>query len=270
MPPLDVPPAGGDGDREVLDRSAVQLLIARTRALNADFSPHGESLELVAAISRRLDGIPLAIEFASARIATLGLQQVAARLHDRFNLLTSGFRTALPRHQTLLATLDWSYELLSEAEARALRHLAVFNGDFSLDAAAAVMGNLDAVSVADSVAGLVVKSLVAADFRAGDDHYRLLDTTRAYALDRLRRAGEHRQAARCHAEYFRKALDQADAESTALPEADWQRRYGRHLDNVRAGLDWAFSADGDPQIGAALTAASVPLWVHLSLFGECR
>jgi len=165
VPPLDVPGQSGDKDHDILGRSAVQLLIARTKALNADFSPHGENLALVAAISRQLDGIPLAIEFAAARIATLGLQQVAARLHDRFNLLTRGLRTALPRHQTLLATLDWSYELLSETEARVLRHLAVFNGDFSLNAATAVMGNLDAVSVADSLTDLVVKSLVAADFQ---------------------------------------------------------------------------------------------------------
>jgi predicted ATPase/DNA-binding winged helix-turn-helix (wHTH) protein len=270
VPPLDVPLQGRDEDHDVLGCSAVQLLIARTKSLNADFSPHRESFQLVAAISRQLDGIPLAIEFAAARVATLGLQQVAARLHDRFNLLTSGFRTALPRHQTLLATLDWSYELLSEAEARVLRHLAVFNGDFSLDAAAAVMGNLDAISVADSLAGLVVKSLVAADFQAGDDHYRLLDTTCAYALEKLRDAGEHREAARRHAEYFREALIQAEADSSSLPQADWQRRYGRHIGDVRAGLEWAFSLDGDSKIGAALTTAAVPLWVHLSLFGECR
>ena len=270
VPPLDVPGQGGDGDHDILARSAVQLLIARTKALNADFLPRGEDLQLVAAISRQLDGIPLAIEFAAARVATIGLQQVAARLHDRFNLLTRGLRTALPRHQTLLATLDWSYELLSETEARVLRHMAVFNGDFSLDAAAAVMGNFDAVSVADDLAGLVVKSLVVADFQAGDDHYRLLDTTRAYALQKLRSAGEHRQAARRHAEYFRGALIQAEAESNSLPQADWQKRYGRYLGNVRAGLEWAFSGDGDVQIGAALTAAAVPLWVHLSLFGECR
>jgi len=268
VPPLDVPGQGGDGDHDILGRSAVQLLIARTKALNADFSPHGENLQLVAAISRQLDGIPLAIEFAAARIATLGLQQVAARLHDRFNLLTRGLRTALPRHQTLLATLDWSYELLSETEARVLRHLAVFNSDFSLDAATAVMGNLDALSVADSLTDLVVKSLVAADFQAGDDHYRLLDTTRAYALEKLRGAGEHLDAARRHAEYFREALIQA--ESNSLPQVNWERRYSRHLGDVRAGLEWAFSADGDLQIGLALTAAAVPLLVYLSLFSECR
>ncbi|MGV7214702.1 ATP-binding protein [Bradyrhizobium sp. UFLA05-112] len=269
VPPLDIPGQEKGGDRDVLGYSAVQLLVARTKALNADFSPSAENLQLVASISRQLDGIPLAIEFAAARIATLGLQQVAARLHDRFNLLTSGFRTALPRHQTLLATLDWSYELLSETEARVLRHLAVFNGNFSLDAAAAVTADMDATA-ADMLAGLVVKSLVAADFQAGDDHYRLLDTTRAYALEKLRAVGEYREAARRHAEYFRAALLRAEAESNSLPQADWQKRYGRYLGNVRAGLDWAFSADGDLQVGAALTAAAVPLWVHLSLFGECR
>jgi DNA-binding winged helix-turn-helix (wHTH) protein len=119
VPPLDVPAPGGVEDHDILGRSAVQLLIVRTKALNAEFSPRGQDLQLVAAISRQLDGIPLAIEFAAARVATLGLQQVAARLHDRFNLLTRGFRTALPRHQTLLATLDWSYELLSDGGAGA-------------------------------------------------------------------------------------------------------------------------------------------------------
>ena len=270
VPPLDVPTPDGDGDQDILGCSAVQLLIARTKALNADFSPRRENLQLVAAISRQLDGIPLAIELAAARVATLGLQQVAARLHDRFGLLTRGLRTALPRHQTLLATLDWSYQLLSEAEARVLRHVAVFYGNFSLDAAAAVMEDIDAVSVADSVASLVIKSLVAADFQAGDDHYRLLDTTRAYALEKLRATGEHRKVARRHAQYFREALIQAEAESNSLPRADWQSRYGRHLSNVRAGLEWAFSADGDAQIGAALTAAAVPLWIHLSRLGELR
>ena len=270
VPPLDVPGQGEGGDPDILARSAVQLLIVRTKALNADFSTRGEDLRLITAISRQLDGIPLAIEFAAARVATLGLQQVAARLQDRFNLLTGGLRTALPRQKTLLATLDWSYELLPEAEAHVLRHLGVFNGSFSLDAAAAVTDNLDAFGVADSVAGLVAKSLVAIDLQAGDDHYRLLDTTRAYALEKLRVSGEYRESARRHAQYFQKALDQAEADSNSSPQADWRRRYGRHLSNVRTALDWAFAEGGDSDLGAALTAAAVPLWVHLSLFGECR
>src|SRR5262249_44155455 len=231
----------------------------------------GENLRLLAAISRQLDGIPLAIEFAAARVATLGLQQVVARLDNLFTLLTRGSRTALPRHQTLLATLDWSYELLSRPEARVLRHLAVFAGNFSLEAAAAVVADdAGAASVADTVAGLVVKSLVVADLRGEDSRFRLLDTTRAYALEKLRSAGEHREAARRHAEYFRSIFVQAEAQDASFPQADWLTRYGWHMGNVRAGLAWAFSAGGGLQIGAALTAAAVPLWVRLSLFGECR
>src|SRR5262249_10824721 len=144
------------------------------------------------------------------------------------------------------------------------------HGDFSLQSAAAVIGDIDAALVADNVESLVVKSLVVADFQFGDDHYRLLDTTRAYALEKLRAKGEHRDAARRHAEYFRDALVQADAAANSWPQADWLGRYGRHLGNIRAGLEWAFSPDGDSEVGAALTAAAVPLWVHLSLFGECR
>src|SRR5262249_58687669 len=116
----------------------------------------------------------------------------------------------------------------------------------------------------------VVKPLVAADVRGEDSRLRLLDTTRAYALERLRSAGEHRAAARRHAEYFRNMFVPIEAQNTSLPQAEWLARYGWHMGNVRAGLDWAFSADGDLQIGAGLTAAAVPLWVRLSLFGECR
>src|SRR5262249_1160400 len=135
---------------------------------------------------------------------------------------------------------------------------------------AVVADDSGAASVADTVAGLVVKSLVVADLRGEDSRFRLLDTTRAYALEKLRSAGEHREAARRHAEYFLSIFVQAERQNASFPQADWLTRYGWRLGNVRAGLEWAFSPDGDLQIGAALTAAAVPLWVRLSLFGECR
>ena len=133
VPPLDVPPQFEEPDN-ILSHGAVQLFIATTRALHSDFSPNGENLPAIAAICRRLDGIPLAIDLAAARVATLGLQRVAAGLDDRLGLLTGGRRTALPRHQTLRATLDWSYELLPEPERLVMRRLAVFTGDFTADA----------------------------------------------------------------------------------------------------------------------------------------
>jgi predicted ATPase/DNA-binding winged helix-turn-helix (wHTH) protein len=270
VPPLNVPPEQGVEPSDVLKHAAVQLLLVRARALGADFVPDGENLGAIAAICRRLDGIPLAIEFAAARVATLGAPQVAAMLDNRFGLLTGGRRTALPRHQTLRAALDWSYDLLPPTEAAALRRLAVFAGDFSLNAAMAAAGDLGPAPIVDHIAELVAKSLIVADFRGEVAQYRLLDTTRLYALEKLRGGAEHRDVARRHAEYYRALFAQAETESESRPQAEWLALYGRHIDNVRAGLDWAFSADGDPQLGVALTVAVVPLWVQLSLLVECR
>ncbi len=139
VPPLEVPAPGQAAPDYIMQYSAVELFVARTKALNAGFSPHAEDLASIATICRRLDGIPLAIEFAAARAAVLSVQGVAAGLRDRFALLTAGRRTALPRQRTLRATLDWSHELLPETERRLLRRLAVFPGGFTIDAAAAVM-----------------------------------------------------------------------------------------------------------------------------------
>ncbi len=268
VPPLTVPPETGVEPNGTLDHAAVELFIARAGALGSDFNRNEENFSAIASICRRLDGIPLAIEFAAAHAVMMGPPEIAALLDDRFKFLTTGRRTALPRHQTLRATLDWSYDLLPETEARVLRHLAVFAGDFLLDAAIAVAGA--AASVTDHLANLVAKSLVVADVRGQTPHYRLLDTTRVYALEKLRSGGEYREAARRHAEYYRDFFAQAEAESESKPQADWLAVYGRHIDNVRASLNWAFAPDGDPQIGVALTATAVPLWVQLSLLGECR
>ncbi len=268
VPPLTVPPDTRVEPNGALDHAAVELFIARAGALGSDFKPNEENFSAIASICRRLDGIPLAIEFAAAHAVMMGPPEIAALLDDRFKFLTTGRRTALPRHQTLRATLDWSYDLLPETEARVLRHLAVFAGDFLLDAAIVVAGA--AASVTDHLANLVAKSLVVADVRGQTPHYRLLDTTRIYALEKLRGGGEYREAARRHAEYYRDFFAQAEAESESKPQAEWLAIYGRHIDSVRASLNWAFAPDGDPQIGVALTATAVPLWVQLSLLGECR
>jgi predicted ATPase/DNA-binding winged helix-turn-helix (wHTH) protein len=269
VPALDVPATGTDGPQEVIEHSAVQLLIARTRALLSDFSPRPADLPTIGAICRRLDGIPLAIELAAARAATLGLEPVLSRLDERFALLTGGRRTALPRHKTLRATLDWSYELLPEAERRLLRFLSVFAAGFTLEAAAAVMseaGN-SAPAIMEGIANLVAKSLVALDGNGAVSRWRLLETTRAYGLEKLRESGESEQAARRHAEFFRDLVTSA---SEATPTPENLARYGREIDNVRVALDWAFSPAGDPAIGRVLTAAYVPVWFDLELMVECR
>jgi predicted ATPase/DNA-binding winged helix-turn-helix (wHTH) protein len=272
VPPLDVPSEHQKESEIVLGHSAVQLLIARTRALDSAFSPHGENLRAIAAICRRLDGIPLAIEFAAARIAVLGPELVLSRLNERFGLLTRGRRTALPRHQTLRATLDWSYDLLPGPERCLLRRLGIFSAGFTLEAANAVMSGQGCTPslVLDEISNLVAKSLVAVDGSAPSGRWRLLETTRAYALEKLAQSGETEQVARRCAEFFRDLVSPAIHSSQEPPTAEDMARYGREIDNVRAALDWSFSSVGDAAIGVVLTAAYAPVWLDLSLVVECR
>jgi predicted ATPase len=272
VPPLAVPTEDTQALEDVLRHGAVALFVARAQAADPHFLPDPQAAAAIAAICRRLDGIPLAIELAAARASTLGVQELASWLDDCFSLLTEGRRTALRRHQTLRATLDWSYELLPESERVVLRRLSIFAGDFTLEGASAVIASADilASDVVDGVANLVTKSLVAADVGGATVHYRLLETTRAYALEKLAEHGDLEQAARRHAEYYRDLCGQAEAEWQTRPTAEWLADYGRQIGNVRAALDWAFSSTGDASIGVALTAASVPAWFQLSLLDECR
>ncbi|MGB6543403.1 MAG: transcriptional regulator, partial [Xanthobacteraceae bacterium] len=272
VPPLDVPAPGETAPDSIMQYSAVELFVARTKALNAGFSPHAEDLASIAAICRHLDGMPLAIELAAASAAALGIAQVSAGLHDRFALLTRGRRMALPRQRTLRATLDWSYELLPEAERRLLRRLGVFAGGFTVDAAAAVMADagLDAATVTDCIANLVTKSLIVLDPTPGVTRGSLLETIRAYALQKLVESGESDDAQRRHAAFFRDLFAlQARGARSSLSDEDLASRV-REIDNVRAALDWSFSLAGDQAVGVEITAAYSPVWQHLSLMGECR
>ncbi len=270
--PLEVPGEGTEDPDELLRAGAVQLFVARVRAADPHFTPDRRIAALTAAICRGLDGIPLAIELAAARTTALGLEGLAARLDDRLRLLTGGRRTALPRHQTLRATLEWSHELLPAAERVVLRRLAVFAGGFTLEAASTVAAGSDlpAAAVVDALANLVEKSLVSVDAAGPTALYRLLETTRAYALERLTESAESELLARRHAEYCRDLFALAGSEWETRPTAEWLAAYGRELDNVRAALDWAFSPGGDTAVGVALTASAVPLWFQLSLVDECR
>jgi len=270
VPPLALPPEHANAD-EILRHDAARLFVTRALAAGPGFVPDPDSVSAVGAICRRLDGMPLAIELAAARVPALGAAGVAARLDDRFMLLTSGNRTALPRQQTLLATLDWSYELLSERERIVLRRLAVFAGAFALDAATHVVSGLglSPADVVDTLADLVSKSLVSADLK-GPTRYRLRETMRAYALEKLIETGEFHRFARRHADYHIAAVQSVDLHWRSSPPSDWLGMYGAHIHNVRVALDWAFSPGGDATVGVTLTAATVPLWMYLALTSECR
>jgi predicted ATPase/DNA-binding winged helix-turn-helix (wHTH) protein len=262
--PLDVPSVEHIESIAILEHSAAQLFIARAAEAGVDLSSNSRHSSMIAAICRHLDGIPLAIEFAAARAATLGIEQVAVGLRDRFELSTTGRRTALPRHRTLRATLDWSFELLTEAERELLRRLAIFAGPFSLAAAGAVTGEATtAGAVAVGVADLVGKSLVIRTADPSTPQFRLLETTRAYALDRLNASGALAEVTRRHADYFLGILATVDELRQSQPADEYLATFRHYADEIHAALEWAFSPAGDPTIGLAMTIAAVPLWFEL-------
>jgi predicted ATPase/DNA-binding winged helix-turn-helix (wHTH) protein len=269
VPALDVPAAGQEAPDFILDHSAVELFVTRAKALDAGFVPQPEDIRSIAEICRHLDGIPLAIEFAAAQAALVGTEQVATGLRDRFALLTSGRRTTIPRHRTLRAALDWSYGLLPPEEQRLLHHLAVFPAGFTFEAAEAVGGRAGH-SVVDELSSLVSKSLCERVSSTSLTRWRLLETIRAYALEKLTENGEYPDAARQHAAYFRDLISRVTADSTVWLSRDDVARCASELDNVRAALDWTFSPAGDAEIGVGLTIAFAPIWQTLSLMGECR
>jgi predicted ATPase/DNA-binding winged helix-turn-helix (wHTH) protein len=271
VPPLAVPTDLTRDIGELVRYGAVRLFIERARAGMSRFSPNERAVTTITAICQRLDGIPLAIELAAARAGALDIEELASRLDNRFELLTGGRRTAIPRQRTLRATLDWSYNLLPEIERQILRRLSIFSGSCTLEAARLVTSpaELTLSGVIDAVVNLVGKSLVAADVGGSDSRYRMLETTRAYALEKLAESGESEGTARRHAEYFRDLFERAAAESGTRPADQWLTAYGLDIDNVRAALAWAASPNGDEAINVALTVACVSMWMRLSLFREC-
>lgn len=268
---LDVPAEENQDVEDVLRHGALQLFDARVASVaGAGRSEDPRVVALKARICRQLDGIPLAIELAAARVRVFGIEGVAERIDDRFNLLTGGARTALPRQKTLRATLDWSYELLSAPEREVLGRLSVFGGPFSIDAAAAVASSAEIPpdAVVDCLSQLVEKSLVATDASSAVQ-YRLLETTQVYAREKMAANAALREYQRRHARYHCELLMRAEAEWETRPTVEWIATFGRYLADLRAAINWSFSPEGSPALGVALTTSSVPLWMHLALLEEC-
>ncbi|MBP0495108.1 ATP-binding protein [Pararoseomonas indoligenes] len=268
LPPLPCPPEGGDRTAaEVATYPAAALFVERAAAGAAGFVLTDGNAPVVAEICRRLDGLALAIELAAGRIDSFGVKGLAAGLDQRFQLLSRGRRTALPRQQTLRLALDWSYDLLTEEEKVVLRRLSLFAGSSTLDAAEAVVcgDDIPPDDFTDHLARLVLASLVSADTASGNVRYALLETTRVYALERLAEKGERGVFARRHALHFLNVLQRFLRErpaETLLP-------FRPDLDNIRAALAWAFSPEGDLSIGMPLSVAAAFLFIDLSLLAEC-
>lgn len=206
VPPLDVPRRDWGEQDDVLKQSAALLFVVRTQALNPAFAINPENIHSIVAICHRLDGIPLALELAAARAATLGVQYVASHLEDRFDLLTNGRRTALPKHRTLRAALDWSYGLLPEIEQALLGRLSIFDAGFTLEAASAVMSDYPESAVLAGIANLVEKSFVVPNRSTSGGRWVLPETMRAYALEKLVQSGEAAATAQRHAIFHSRRL----------------------------------------------------------------
>ena len=218
--------------------------------MSGEFQRTDENAPIVAEICLKLDGIPLAIELAAARVETFGVWGLAARVDDRIRLLTSGRRSGPPRHRTLRAALDWSYDVLSEAERAVLRRLGIFMGGFTLDAACAVVADPGLLKgdVIDAVAELTEKSLAVVETTETEPRLRLLETTRAYTLERLAESGEWEAVARRHAEYYRNLCERAEAEWETRSSPEWLADYVLEIDNLRAAFHGAFLPSGDRRL----------------------
>jgi predicted ATPase/DNA-binding winged helix-turn-helix (wHTH) protein len=269
LQPLEAPPDGPAIDSEgALGFPAVELLAERAAASLDTFRIDGGNVHLAAALCRRLDGVPLAIEFAASRIGLLGLQGVCVQLDDRLRLLGSGRRTALPRHRTLRALLDWSYHLLSPVQQEVLRRGGVFKAGFSLEAANAVIADdsLPAATVRDCLLDLVAKSLVRVDLSHAPPNYSLFEITRAYALEQLAGDPLQRQIFQRHAGYMALLVRRGASDWEKVSPQQWFQAFAGHIGNFRAALDWCFGAEGDPATGIELLATV--LYPMTMLLGE--
>ncbi|HLJ61020.1 MAG TPA: tetratricopeptide repeat protein [bacterium] len=250
---------------------AVRLFLDRAAAVQPSFAITSQNAGAVLEVCRRLDGIPLAIELAAARVAALPVSEIARRLGDQLSLLNQGSRTALPRHRTLQAVMDWGYHLLSGGEQALLRRLAVFAGGWTLEAAEAVCGGRDEapLAVLDLLTQLVLKSLVLMDEQDANVRYRFLETVRQYSVARLRESGEEAAVRERHLDWFLGLAERAAPELVGSTQAAWFDRLEAEHDNLRAALEWALQS-GRTEAGLRLIGAAWRFWFVRGYFAEGR
>jgi predicted ATPase/DNA-binding CsgD family transcriptional regulator len=273
VPPLSLPCLEGAPTLDSLARSeAGQLFLERARAVRPGLVVTEAVARAVAEVCCRLDGIPLAIELAAARVRVLSVTEIAAHLDNRFRLLTGGSRTALPRHQTLEAAIDWSYDLLTEPEQQLFRRLAVFVGSFTLEAAEVVASDLagpqglSAADLVDLLSRLVTKSLMVV-MEGPHTRYRMLDTLREYAWQRLLAAGELDRMRERHLMYYLELAGRAESGLTGADQVDWLKRLEVEHDNLRAALAWSLDSEAG-EAGLRLATALAGFWLRVGYLSE--
>ena len=264
VPSLAVPPNQTCSADEARGYGATELFAERAEAADAAFKLTDDLAPVVGEICTRLDGIPLAIELAAARTSVLSLEEIAEKLDQRFKVLTGGRRSSIPRQRTLRALIDWSYDLLPEGEKSFFRSLGAFAGGFSLDSVAAVHGEGQGGTAFDLLTSLVDKSLVHAEAIDGKTRFRLLESMRAYAHEKLIAHGELGAAASAHALAYLALAERLESKWDATPDVEWKAIAEPELENWRAALRWAFTPFGDLSIGRRLIVALRPAWFTLA------
>ena len=263
VPSLTIPdPLAVPSSRSLQGSDSVKLFLDRAAAASPAFTLSDENAPAIVQICCRLDGIPLALELAAARVSTLSAGQIAARLDDRFRLLTGGSRIALERHQTLLAALDWSFNLLSPPEQLLFTRLSVFVGGWTLEAAESVCagGALHRQDILDLLAHLVNKSLVVAEPWHSETRYRFLETMRQYAGEKLDEAKESENLRDQHLRYFMEFTETAEPHLTHPEQLEWFDRLDADHDNLRAALEWSLGKES-PEFTLRLCAALGQFWL---------
>ena len=263
---LPVPAQGKGTDFNSIESSdAVRLFVDRARLVEPRFTLDVTNAPVISEICHRLDGIPLAIELAAARVKVLTVEQIREKLDDRFRLLTGGIKTALARHQTLRATIQWSYDHLSEEEQRLFRVLAVFAGGWTLSGATAVLGaDADEFEVLDTITHLVDKSLVGMVREGGEGRYRMLETVRQYAQERLKDTGEGDEARTRHLSFYLALAEEAEPMLRGPEQGAWMSRLDRERENLLLAHAWCDRAEGGAGKGLRLVHAVQGYWLHFS------
>jgi predicted ATPase/DNA-binding winged helix-turn-helix (wHTH) protein len=271
LPTLSLPDPTASAD-VIGSSEAVALFVERAQRQRLDFELNAARAPTIAQLCIHLDGIPLALELAAARIGSLSVEQINARIDDRFRLLTAGARTALPRQQTLRATLDWSYDLLREAEKTLFGRVAVFSGGWTLEAAkqVCIRADVDEFEALELLTSLADKNLIVAEEQHSATRYRMLETVREYARERLLESGEEAQWQSRHLAHFAAVAEEAAPHLRGADQQAWLDRLDAEHDNLRSALAWSSGAGGNAAGGLALAGALWRFWYTRGYAGESR
>ncbi|ARD59289.1 transcriptional regulator [Kosakonia radicincitans DSM 16656] len=272
LPPLQIPEQTDSDKQTLLSFASVRLFIERVQANRHDFHPSDSELSLIGKLCRHLDGLPLAIELAASRLPVMSVSEIYSRLEDRFQLLSNTHSALVPRHQKIVTTLEWTYQLLNAREQRLFRTLGIFTDTFSMQSVTDFLVARDKHywQVIDDVQRLLALSLIQVSSQVPVTRFRLLETMRQFACNKLRQHDEYEELSLRFADYYKALVEQAQADWLVLPTEQWRERYRHILNDLRSVLQQTLTEGRDSSTGLAILQAMTPFWIEYSLYDECQ